>query len=270
MDVDDILMTCISLDRRPDRWTKFKKGADAAGVRVLRLPAVDAKEFDAVNHPSISLLTAHNIKHKVRRAHYEIDTGGAVGASLSHIKAWNYLMGSNAPALIVFEDDAIIPPDFQTRLVQVVAELPAEWDMITFYNTEFGNGRGCEPDPKVAPLQTCTGQMGAHAYMISRRGAQRMLARAYPIEIHVDAYMAFMARMGYIQMLWNPAMQVEQPFDDSDIAHGNTRILNIPTDMDKSWVTALDTPSALGLIAMAAVVGGIVSLALSGQVIFKK
>ena len=97
-----------------------------------------------------------------------------------------------------------------------------------------------------------------------------MLARAYPIEIHVDAYMAFMARMGYIQMLWNPAMQVEQPFNDSDIAHGNTRILNIPTDMDKSWVTALDTPSALGLIAMAAVVGGIVSLALSGQVIFKK
>jgi hypothetical protein len=67
--------------------------------------------------------------------------------------------------------------------------------------------------------------------------------------------------MGYIQMLWNPDMQVEQPFDDSDIAHGNTRILNIPTDMDKSWVTALDAPSVIGLIAMAAVVGGIVTAA---------
>jgi GR25 family glycosyltransferase involved in LPS biosynthesis len=261
MNVENIPMVCISLDRRPDRWAKFKAGADAAGVHVRRLSAVDAKEFDAVNHSAISLLTAHNIKFGVRRAHYEIDTGGAVGASLSHIKAWNYLINGTAPALIVFEDDAIIPPDFEPRLEQVVAELPAEWDIITFYNTQFGNGSGCEPDPKVAPLQSCTGQMGAHAYMISRRGAQRMLARAYPIEIHVDAYMAFMARMGYIQMLWNPAMQVEQPFDDSDIAHGNTRILNIPTDMDKSWVTALDAPSVIGLIAMAAVVGGIVTAA---------
>lgn len=261
MNVDNIPLICISLDRRPDRWAKFKAGADEAGVHVRRLSAVDAKEFDAVNHPAISLLTAHNIKFGVRRAHYEIDTGGAVGATLSHIKAWNYLVNGTAPALIVFEDDAIIPSDFETRLHQVVAELPAEWDIITFYNTQFGNGRGCEPDPKVAPLQSCTGQMGAHAYMISRRGAQRMLARAYPIEIHVDAYMAFMARMGYIQMLWNPVMQVEQPFDDSDIAHGNTRILNIPTDMDKSWVTALDAPSVIGLIAMAAVVGGIVTAA---------
>jgi len=263
-------MVCISLDRRPDRWTKFKAGADAAGVHVQRLSAVDAKEFDAVNHSAISLLTAHNIKFGVRRAHYEIDTGGAVGATLSHIKSWNYLINGTAPALVVFEDDAILPPDFKKRLDQVVAELPAEWDIITFYNTQFGNGSGCEPDPKVAPLQSCTGQMGAHAYMISRRGAQRMLARAYPIEIHVDAYMAFMARMGHIQMLWNPAMQVEQPFDDSDIAHGNTRILNIPTDMDKSGVTALDTQSVFGLIVMAAVAGGIITLALSGQTIFKK
>lgn len=261
MRVENIPMLCISLDRRPDRWAKFKAGADAAGVHVQRLSAVDAKEFDAVNHSAISLLTAHNIKFGVRRAHYEIDTGGAVGATLSHIKAWNYLINGTAPALIVFEDDAILPPDYESRLHQVVAELPAEWDIITFYNTQFGNGRGCEPDPKVAPLQTCTGQMGAHAYMISRRGAQRMLARAYPIEIHVDAYMAFMARMGYIQMLWNPDMQVEQPFDDSDIAHGNTRILNIPTDMDKSWVTALDAPSVIGLVIMSAVVGGIITAA---------
>jgi GR25 family glycosyltransferase involved in LPS biosynthesis len=228
----------------------------------MRLPAVDAKEFDAVAHPSVSLLTAHNIKNKVRRAHYEIDTAGAIGASLSHFKAWKYLTDGTAPAIIVFEDDAMIPVDFKARLEQVVAALPAEWDLITFYNTVYMASHGCKPDAATAPLYTCTGQMGAHAYMVSRRGAERLLARAYPIEIHVDAYMAFMSRMGHIRMLWNPVMQIEQPFDNSDIAHGNSRILNVPTDMDKSWVTALDTSAVLGLVALAAVAGGIVSLAL--------
>ena len=208
MRIDEIQMLCISLDRRPDRWAAFKNSSEFAGVTVTRLPAVDAKEFDAVNHPSVSLLTAHNIKHKSRRAHYEIDTAGAVGASLSHIKAWEALVNSNAPALIVFEDDITIPVDFRRRLQQLVSELPESWDVITFYNTIYVAGRGCKADPATAPLYSCTGLMGAHAYMVSRQGAQRLLARAYPIELHVDAYIAFMGRMGYAKLQWNPCMQI--------------------------------------------------------------
>jgi glycosyl transferase family 25 len=266
MNVEDIQMVCISLDRRPDRWAAFKEGADAAGINVIRLPAVDAKEFDAVKHEAVSVLTAHNIKNKVRRAHYEIDTAGAVGASLSHFKAWEYLSKSTAPAIIIFEDDAVIPPNFWPRLEKLVDELPKEWDVITFYNTVFAASRGCKPDPNTAPLYNCNGLMGAHAYMVSRRGAQRLLARAYPIELHVDAYLAFMARLGNISMLWNPCMQVEQPFDDSDIGHGNSRILSVPTDMDKFWVTALDAQSIVTIVALAAITGGILSLALRNTV----
>lgn len=263
---DAIPMVCISLDRRPDRWEKFKGRCDAAAIRVKRLPAVDAKEFDAVQHPSISVLTAHNIKFHVRRAHYEIDTAGAVGCSLSHIKAWDYLMNSTSEALVVFEDDALIPVDFADKLEQVIAELPAEWDIITFYNTEFGASRGCHSDTAVEPLYSCTGQMGSHAYMISRRGAQRMLARAYPIELHVDAYMAFMARVGYIQMLWNPCMQVRQLYGDSDITHGGGGILYVPTNMEKSWITTMNPQDIIGLLIIAAVAGGILSIALQSTV----
>jgi hypothetical protein len=64
-------------------------------------------------------------------------------------------------------------------------------------------------------------------------------------------------------------MQVEQNYDSSDIAHGSSRILNVPTDMDKSWVSALDAPSLMGLVVVAAVAGGIISLAL-GKSVFKK
>jgi hypothetical protein len=97
--------------------------------------------------------------------------------------------------------------------------------------------------------------------MVSRRGAQKLLARAYPIEMHIDAYMAFMARMGHIKMIWNPALQIEQILEDSDINHGDMGILNVPTNMEKHGIVALDLTSIVGMMTMAAIVGGLVSLA---------
>ena len=269
MHLDDIQIVVISLDRRPDRWAAFLERGRAAGLenKVQRLSAVDAKEFDrpAHEHPSITLLTAHNIMKGVRRSHHEIDKAGAIGCSLSHFKAWKHLADSSAPAIIVFEDDAEIPPDFKDRMKAVLTDLDgldSQWDLITFYNTEYAGGTmGCKPDPAVSPFSSCQSLMGAHAYMLSRRGAQRLLSRAYPIEMHVDAYMAYMARMNHIVMLWHPRMTVIQEFDDSDINHGDQGILNVPTNMEKQGIVALDMSSVLGLMTMAAIVGGLVSLA---------
>ena len=266
MHFEEVPIVVISLDRRPDRWDKFSHRAIAAGIhgKAQRLPAVDAKEFVAHEHPSVSLLTAHNIKKGLRRAHHEIDRPGAIGCSLSHFKAWKFLQDSSAPALIIFEDDSNIPVDFKARMATLLEELPAEWDIVTFYNTPYEGGiTGCEPVPALAAghWSSCTSIMGAFAYMVSRRGAQRLLSRAYPIEMHVDAYMAFMARMGHIVMLWNPIMQIQPDVDDSDINHGSTDILNVPTNMEKHGIVALEVTSIVGMMAMAAVVGGMVALA---------
>jgi GR25 family glycosyltransferase involved in LPS biosynthesis len=267
MKAEDIPILVISLDRRPDRWAQFMERAKKANIRpdrIVRLSAVDASTFDATQHPSVGILTAHNIKNKVRRAHYEIDRPGAVGASLSHFKAWEYTKNlSRSEATIVFEDDTFIPVDFNERLETLVSELPTEWDVVTFYNTPFAGGiHGCSAsESESSPWQTCTSLMGAFAYMVSRRGAQRLLARAYPIEIHVDAYLAFMARLGYIDMIWNPVMQIQPDFADSDIQHGGSEILNVPTNMEKNGVVALEYSEILGLLIMTAVAGGLVSLA---------
>jgi GR25 family glycosyltransferase involved in LPS biosynthesis len=264
MHLEDVPIVVISLDRRPDRWAFFSERAVTAGVyeKIQRLPAVDAKEFVAHEHPAVSLTTAHNIKHGVRRSHHEIDSAGAVGCSLSHFKAWRYLVESSAPALIIFEDDSPLPPDFRERMESMLAELPSGWDMVTLYNTPYQGGQtGCVPEKDRSPWQTCTSLMGAHAYMISRRGAEKLLAKAYPIEMHVDAYFAYMARMGHITLLWNPAMQITPILDDSDINHGGGGILNIPSNMEKHGIVALHTTSAIGVVTMAALVGGLVALA---------
>ncbi len=264
--LEDVPMACISLDRRPDRWAEFKATADAAGLKVQRLSAVDARSFgdQIYEMPGLSLLTAHNVRERTRRSHYEIDAPGAIGASLSHFKAWKQLLASSAPALIVFEDDTEIPRGLKTQLEQVFAALPAAgWDMVQFQLTTFGNGvTGCAPREGLdAPWQHCTGLMGAYAYMVSRRGAERLLARAYPIEMHVDAYMAYMSSMGHIDMIWHPLIDIPGPDKDSDIEHGRQGILMVPTNMDKHGVVAMELTSVLGLVLMAGLAGGLLSLA---------
>lgn len=274
MRIEDCQVVCISLERRPDRWAYFKKGADVAGLTVRRLSAVDAAAFKepAYQRSDISLLTAHNLFYEQRRSHYEIDRPGAIGASLSHFKAWRGLLDApGAAAVIVFEDDCAIPADFRSRLELVLSSLEGvgDWDVIQFQNTRFTGGEtGCEPaDPDVAPTpwQICKSLMGAHAYMVSREGARKLLERAYPIELHVDAYMAFLSRLGYIKMLWHPMLDLAPPALDSDILHGTSGILNVPTRMESRGVMALETREVVGLLALAAVCGAAVSLAYLGR-----
>jgi glycosyl transferase family 25 len=259
--VDAVPAVCISLERRPDRWAVFDARAKAAGLSVKRLPAVDAKTFDAARHPAVSLGTAHNILFKTRRSHYEIDAPGAVGASLSHFKAWEQLRASSAPALIVFEDDAPIPVDFKPRLAQVLRELPPGWDIVQFQLTRYDHGvTGCAPIPGQEPWQLCDALMGAYGYMISQDGAAKMLERAYPIELHVDAYMSYMSKMGHIRMIWHPLIDIPDPDLDSDITHGSQGILTVPTNMARAGVVALEMRSVWGLVTMAAIVGGLVAI----------
>ena len=261
MRLEGIPMVCISLERRPERWAAFEARAASAGLQVTKLPAVDAKGFQmkAHQHPDISVLTAHNIYYGVRRSHYEIDAAGAIGCSLSHYDAWRRLLASSAPAMIIFEDDSPVPADLKARLEAL--ELPADWDIIQFQRTEFSNGASCKPIPGEEPWQQCLGLMGSYAYMINRRGAQRMLEKAYPIELHMDAYMAFMSRIGAVRMLWHPSINIPQPESDSDINHGAQGILQMPTQMELDGYVGMETKTLFGLLAMAAISGAMLSLA---------
>jgi GR25 family glycosyltransferase involved in LPS biosynthesis len=262
MRVEDLQMVCISLDRRPDRWAIFQKYAQAARLNVQRHSAVDAKQVDLTNFPRLSLGTAHNIKYNTRRSHYEIDAVGAVGCSLSHFAAWEKLRASSAPAMIIFEDDAPIQPDFAARLAQILTTAPHDWDLIQFHMSRFDNGAvGCKPIGARDSWHACDALTGSHAYMISQEGARKMLDRAYPIEMHVDAFMAYMSRMGHVRMLWHPLIDLPSPDADSDIAHGFRGIMSVPTNMEKSGVVVLDHMGVWGLVTMAAVVGGLVALA---------
>jgi hypothetical protein len=70
-----------------------------------------------------------------------------------------------------------------------------------------------------------------------------------------------MSSMGHLDMIWHPLIDIPGPDKDSDIEHGRQGILMVPTNMDKHGVVALELTSVLGLVLMAGLAGGILSLA---------
>ena len=261
MKLEELQIICISLDRRQDRWDLISKEAVTAGIPLTRVKAVDASTFVAHQHPAVSVATAHNIYFKTRRSNYEIDAAGAVGCSLSHFKVWEDLLASSAPATLVFEDDATIPVDLAPRLNHVLANLSPDWDVLQLQRTKFGSGiSGCKPIQNDDPWQLCTSLIGTHAYIVSRRGAKRMLEYAYPIEMHVDAYMAYMARLERIRMIWHPIIDIPQRSATSNIEHGNGRICAVPTNMDDQDMVALSINSIIGIMVIAGVAGALLGV----------
>ncbi len=113
----DVRALCINLDRRPERWEAFQRNCAIRGVQ--RFPAVNGR---AVRPPA-----------------WWRQGGGAWGCMLSHIRILEQALsdgldrcGGRGGVLLVFEDDALFPPDFAERAARFIRALPADWEQAYF------------------------------------------------------------------------------------------------------------------------------------------
>jgi len=79
---------------------------------VQRFPAIDG---DVVEKP----------------AHWT-HTAGAYGCLLSHVAVVSEARDSGAPHILIFEDDAVLDPEFEEKFSRFSKEVPDDWDMLYF------------------------------------------------------------------------------------------------------------------------------------------
>jgi len=104
---------CINLDRRPDHWKRIQAELARHGFAcVERFRAIDG---DAVEKP----------------AHWT-HTAGAYGCLLSHVQVVREARNSGAPDVLIFEDDAVLDPEFEKKFARFIKEVPDDWDMLYF------------------------------------------------------------------------------------------------------------------------------------------
>lgn len=104
---------CINLDRRPERWERMQAVFARHGITdVIRVAAVDGA---AVTLP----------------AHWR-HTAGAYGCLLSHVAVVRQARELGAQSVLIFEDDAVLDPEFASKFASFIEQAPADWDMLYF------------------------------------------------------------------------------------------------------------------------------------------
>ena len=175
------------MNERPDRWKRFKShGAIFSFKRLQRFPAINGKRLDYKRDRRISLKTRMNISRNYRRSHYEIATLGAIGSSMSHISVWKKFLASGASKCLVLEDDVILSEVQIHHVNEILATLPQDcgiWILGCYLPNLIIQP---EDGSKWSRVHKFT---AAHAYILTRDAAKKLLEEPYPIEMHIEYYM---------------------------------------------------------------------------------
>lgn len=183
----------INLDRQPERYAAFQAWNGNLGVDIRRFPAVDGALLD------------ENARRAIATS--GLVTIGGIGNAASHKRMWEYCQ-KQGRRIVVLEDDAVLRADFSAALRLLVSSIKGFWDIVLLGWNANGvvvvrPGERVRPPklptfpkeadligfqisvaqaPEVARLTTAFGTCG---YLISPRGAARLLKECFPISDRV-------------------------------------------------------------------------------------
>jgi GR25 family glycosyltransferase involved in LPS biosynthesis len=236
--VESIPAFCITLERRQDRWKRFQDQSGIDGLDLKRFIGVDGKTIDLKTDQRVTTLTKRNILTKSRRSHEELDSIGGVGCALSHIAVWQWLADSDHEMVLVFEDDAVVPPNFIARANQCIKESailkdPKKWDLWLL--------GGIWDDLTKIPGEEVTFRIGSyvlfHAYILTKRAARILLKDVYPIHSHIDIWVSIYSYLNDVRIVGCKKLMLRQNDKvKTDIqSDKGCKICNVPTDYDKKY-----------------------------------
>lgn len=242
--LDSIPIKCINLRRRKDRWRDFISQPGVTKFSNLRrYEAIDAENLDISKDPNISIQVLYNIGNNERRSHNEIVSKGSIACYYSHTNLWKWLVHeSDADALCVMEDDLKLEEDSYEKL-QALLRDPAvasgHWDI-------FNPGAFTE-DRIPINSQICEYKRSFlfHCYIISRKGAEKLLKTAFPIQMHIDHYTSYCAALGNIKIIGPCTRLMYQRKDKSDNRTDfKCNACNVPTVEDPRHGRYIRVPRA--------------------------
>lgn len=170
----------INLPRDAERLRRMAAQLDALGLGYERIDAVLGRALGPDE------LAALYDPERNRRFFHDPLVPGEIGCYASHLRVWQRVIDSDAQAALVLEDDVILRPAL-VPVLRAVAALPPRWDMVKLI------GRDAESPQRSWPLADGVELIAyrrvpslTSAYIVSRRGAGKLLAHRRPFFRPVD------------------------------------------------------------------------------------
>jgi glycosyl transferase, family 25 len=164
----------INLDRRPDRLQHMAEILDRLGLPFTRISAVDGMRLSA---------------HEVQR--WGNLPPGATACFLSHRECWKRVVHEALPYAVILEDDLHLAPD-AASLLRHGEWVPGEADIVKL-ETRLCRTR---VDKDVAAAvggrslhRLRSSHMGTGGYIVTSKGAEKLLALSERLEAPVDHFM---------------------------------------------------------------------------------
>ncbi len=175
----------INLDRDAERRARLLAELQHIDMPSERFPAVwwaDVPADQACRWYSDELNT---------RQYYKPLRDGEKGCYASHICAWQKLLASDAPALVVLEDDVRLTPQF-AKVVNAIAALQEPWDMVKLLGRDREKLRSQRTlVPGTALVDYSRVPSMTAGYVVSRAGAVKLLAHRQPFGRPIDVDLRF-------------------------------------------------------------------------------
>jgi GR25 family glycosyltransferase involved in LPS biosynthesis len=191
-------LNVINVRKDVERWHRVVQEFELKGIpidQIQRLEAVDGKA-----------LSEEELKENASSGARLFCTPGTIGCYISHRNFWEQTLQGEEPYQIIFEDDVVLVDDFYNLALQRVAELeeavgPDSWDVLLLgglgcvnpnrrygsYNIPaFVSGGRRTPRMISEHVHIPKRPFGTHAYVLSKRGAEKLLRLAWKATYHVD------------------------------------------------------------------------------------
>ena len=186
---NQIPITVINLKKETNRKNRITSILSKLNLEFSFLEGIHGLELSS-NKLKVVYNPINSIEKNMR-----LLTKNEIGATLSHFKVYRQMLDDNIDEMIVLEDDIVIDKKFIEAL-NVIEHLPTNWELFLLgyahgtiesklcninihlksISTEFNVG---------IPVKTV---MGAFAYVISKKGAKRMLSYRDSIFQAIDLY----------------------------------------------------------------------------------
>lgn len=219
----------INLDRRPDRLKAFRaRLLEATGehfaARCSRFAAIDGAELELTDH----------LAHTFRGSELPLRRS-QTACAISHLALWWEVANGDGRPMLILEDDAVLVPDFNTRLVEVCADLaePGSPIDVVMLGLSYFSGAPVPnlPSQQVRPVHLEGVMGGMFAYVLTQRGARRLweIVQRDGIPTGIDTFL--LAQRGSVNvgqavpaLAHSPVARPGDAVVDSDIQYDAARL----------------------------------------------